>query len=77
MDINSFITNFANQLDDIQPYLITPGSVFRDLDGWSSVVSLSIMAMVDEVYDVQLTGDEMRAAKTIDDLFQIVMSKNS
>lgn len=75
MEISIFIENFIEQFEDEPTCEVTAGTVFRDIDGWSSIVALSVMAMVDEEYDVQLTADEMRKANTIGDLFNTVSSK--
>ena len=75
MEISNFIENFIEQFEDEPACEVTAETVFRDLDGWSSIVALSVMAMVDEEYDVQLTADEMRKANTIGDLFNTVSSK--
>ena len=55
--------------------MFTPETKFRALDEWSSLAALSILAMVDEEYEVQLKGDDMRKAITIADLYEIVKEK--
>ena len=72
MKLNEFIENFANQFDDTE---ITAATEFKALDEWSSLVALSIIAMVDEEYDVTIKGDDIRNSKTIEDLFNVVASK--
>lgn len=75
MEIKEFIENFADQLDETPAEAITPSTVFRDLEEWSSLSALSVLGMIDEEYDVQLKGNEMREANTIQDLFDIVAAK--
>ena len=75
MELTKFIENFADQFDDTDPSEIKAETVFHDLDEYSSLIALSIIAMVDEEYDVQLKGDDMRSAVTVEDLFNIVKSK--
>lgn len=75
MDIKNFIENFADQFDDTDVSVFTPDTSYRELDEWSSLMALSILAMVDEEYDVQLKGDEMRSTQTIQELFDLVNSK--
>lgn len=75
MEIKEFIEHFAEQFEETNPNEITSTTVFHDLDEYSSLIALSIIAMVDEEYDVTLKGDDMRAAVTIEDLFNIVKSK--
>lgn len=75
MILTDFIANFAAQLEETDPGIITADTKFRELDEWSSLCALSIIAMVDEEYDIQLKGDDMRAAQTIGELFDIVNAK--
>ena len=75
MDINAFIDNFAGQLDDTPASQITPETNFHNLDEWSSLVALSIIAMVDEEYGVTLKGDDIKNSATIKNLFDVVVSK--
>lgn len=75
MEIREFVENFANQFDDTDASVFTPETVFHDLEEYSSLIALSIIAMVDEEYDVTLKGDDMRAAVTIEDLFNTVKAK--
>ena len=75
MELKDFIENFAAQFDDTEESVFTAETKFRELDEWSSLLALSIIAMVDEEYDVQLKGEEMRATKTIQELFDLVASK--
>lgn len=72
MELKDFIANFAEQFDETDPSEIKAETVFHDLDEYSSLIALSIIAMVDEEYDVQLKGDDMRAAVTIEDLYNTV-----
>ena len=75
MDLKEFIANFADLFDDTDASEIQADTVFHELDEYSSLIALSIIAMVDEEYDVQLKGDDMRSAVTVEDLFNIVKSK--
>lgn len=75
MEIKEFVENFANQFDETDPAEITATTNFRDLDEWSSLTALSIIAMVDEEYDVTLKGDDIKNANTVEDLFNTVSAK--
>ena len=75
MDINAFIDNFAAQFDDTERSAFTAETKFRDLDEWSSLIALSVIAMVDEEYEVTLRGDDVKNSQTIQDLFNTVQSK--
>lgn len=75
MDIKEFISNFADQFDDLDASVLTPETEFKQLDDWNSLVALSVIAMVDEEYDVTIKGDDIRNAKTIADLYNNVKAK--
>lgn len=75
MEINDFIQNFADQFDDTDISVFTPETVFHELDEYSSIIALSIIAMVDEEYGVTLKGADMSAAVTIQDLFNTIQAK--
>ena len=75
MNLNEFVAHFAEQFDDTDVSEFKPETEFRKLDEWSSLMALSIIAMVDEEYNVTLQGTDMKAAETIGDLFNVVQSK--
>lgn len=75
MQKEEFIDNFANQFDDTDASEITFQTVYKDLDEWSSLMSLSIIAMCDEEYSVKVTGDDIKNTSTVEDLFNLVKSK--
>ncbi len=76
MEIKEFIDKFAEQFDDTDASVFTPATKFKELDEWSSLIALSIIAMVDEEYDVTLKGDDIRNATTVEDIFNTVKSKS-
>lgn len=75
MELNEFIAHFAEQFDDTEASVFTPETVFHELEEYSSLIALSIIAMIDEEYDVTIKGDDMRKAVTIEDLYNTVKSK--
>ena len=75
MELKEFIENFANQFDDTDANEIKAETVFKDLDEWSSLIALSVIAMVDEEYDITIKGDDIRNSNTVEDLFNVVKSK--
>jgi acyl carrier protein len=75
MEIQKFIENFAEQFDDTELEAFKPETPFRDLEEYSSIIALSIIAMIDEEYGVAISGSEMKSAVTIEELFNIVQAK--
>ncbi|OUO20543.1 acyl carrier protein [Bacteroides sp. An322] len=75
MELKDFIENFAAQFDETDAAEIQPDTNFKQLSEWSSLIALSIIAMVDEEYDVRVKGDDIRSAETIKDLYDIVRNR--
>lgn len=75
MDITKFVALFAEQFEDTDANEIQVGTKFRDLDEWSSLIALSIIAMADEEYNVTLLGDDIRNSNTVEDIYNIVKSR--
>ena len=75
MEITSFLNLFASQFDETDSAIFKPETRFKELDEWSSLISLSIIAMIDEEYDITIKGDDIRNNETIEKLFKIVQSK--
>ena len=75
MEMKEFIENFANQFDDTDANEIKAETVFKELDEWSSLIALSVIAMVDEEYDITIKGDDIRNSNTVEDLFNAVKAK--
>lgn len=75
MEIKEFIEKFAEIFDDTDASNLTPETNFRDLEEWSSLSALGLIAMVDEEYEVDLKGDEIRKANTVEEIFNIISKK--
>ncbi len=75
MEINEFIEKFAEIFDDTDVSTLTPETNFRELDEWSSLSALGVIALADEEFDVEIRGAEMRQANTIQELYNLITSK--
>lgn len=75
MEINEFIEKFAEIFDDTDASTLTPETNFRELDEWSSLSALGVIALADEEFDVEIRGAEMRQANTIQELYNLITSK--
>ena len=73
--LDEFVALFAEQFDETDASEITAQTNFHALEEWSSLISLSVIAMVDEEFDVALRGDDVKNAVTVEDLYNRVISK--
>lgn len=75
MELNDFVKLFAEQFNDTPIEDFSPDTRFRELEEWDSLTALSVIAMVDEEFEKQLTGAEIRSVATIKQLFDLIVSK--
>ena len=73
--LEEFVKLFGELFDDIDVSGFTPETDFRDNDEWSSLIGLSVIAMVDDEFDVTLVGDDIKNSKTIADIYNRIIAK--
>lgn len=75
MELKKFLVDFANQFDDTDASEIKAETIFHDLDEWSSLIGMSVIAMAKTEYGKTITGKEIRECETVEDLFNLIASK--
>jgi acyl carrier protein len=75
MNLNEFVAAFAAEFDETPEKMFAPDTIFKDLEVWDSLASLSIIAMVDERLGKRITGSELRSCSTIEELYNQIMQK--
>lgn len=75
MDLNEFVANFAEQFDETDASDISASTAFHDLDEWSSLTGMGVIAFVKTEYGKTVTGKELRACETVEDVFNLIASK--
>jgi len=71
MNATDFIEKFAEALD-IEVSELSVDTEFRTLDVWDSMVYLSVIAMLDEEYGIQIENAEFKTLKTIQDIINYI-----
>ena len=72
--LDEFVTLFAEQFDETDTSTIKADTIYHELDEWSSLIGLSVMAMVDEEFEVALKGDDVKNSVTVEDLYNKVIA---
>lgn len=72
MEVSEFIENFASIFDDTEAKELTLETSFKDLDEWSSLAALGLLAVMEEEYDVELSSKDLEQSNTIGDIYNIV-----
>ncbi len=69
-----FISQFKETLEN-NDLVISPDTKFRNLENWDSLTFLSVLAMIDEEYDVVIEGNDFQKLETISDLINEIKKK--
>lgn len=74
MDIKEFIEKFAEaiEVDDVE--VLTAETRFRELDEWSSLSVMLLIAFYDEEFGKELTQAQIKSADTLQDLYNIAIA---
>lgn len=75
MDLNEFVANFAEQFDDTDASEIQASTVFHDLEEWSSLTGMGVIALARTQYGKTITGKELKNCKTVEDVFNLINNK--
>lgn len=75
MELKEFIANFAEQFDDTDPSEILSGTAFHDLQEWSSLTGMSVIALAKTQYGKTITGAELKSCVTVEDVFNLINNK--
>lgn len=71
MNVQEFIEKFAEAID-IEATELTADTEFRTLDEWDSIAYISVIAMMDEEYDIQIEMSTFKTLKTLKDIAEYI-----
>lgn len=75
MELKEFVANFAEQFDDTDASEIQSNTEFHDLDEWSSLTGMGVIALAKTEYGKSITGAELKACVTVEDVFNLIKNK--
>lgn len=75
MELKMFVEKFSAQFEDTNPEDIKADTVFKDLEEWDSLISLSIIGMIKNTYNIKVSGEDMKSANTVENLFDLVKAR--
>ncbi len=74
-NIHRFIKKLESELEDIKPGTLKPETNFREIENWSSMHALIIIALLDTEYNITVRGEQLKKCSTVSDLFYLIESK--
>ena len=75
MTLDEFVVAFADMFEETPKEEFSASTEYKELDEWSSLLSLSLIAFVKKNFEIKLTGKEMRSCETIEDLYKLIQTK--
>lgn len=75
MKLEDFIKGFVDLFEDTDPSEVTPTTEFHELDEWDSLMLLTAIAYFKTNCGKDVTGKEINACTTVEDLYNLVESK--
>lgn len=73
MNIQDFIDKLVEALEIENASAVTGETVFRDLDEWSSLGVMLLIAMFDEEFEKEITDKDIKACTTVEDLYKLCL----
>ena len=71
-DIQQFIEQFQTAVDFQEAVDIKPDTELASLTKWDSLAALGVIVMFDMEHGKTITGADIKASKTISDLFALL-----
>ena len=71
MNVQDFIGKFAEAID-VEATELTVDTEFRNLEDWDSVAYISVIAMMDEEYDIQIEMPVFKTLKTLGEVAEYI-----
>jgi acyl carrier protein len=68
---------YADLADLLEVDEVAPGDVLVDFENWDSLTVLSLITMVDADFDVTLHAQDIRAFKTVAELYEGVLARKA
>lgn len=69
MNIQEFIDKFVEALEIEDASSVTSETEFRNLDDWSSLSVMLLIAMFDDEFNKEITGADIKTCTTVADLY--------
>ena len=75
MTLDEFVKAFAAEFDETPEDQFKEDTEYKSLEEWGSLTALSIIALAMEGFEKKITGADLRACSTIEDLYNLIQTK--
>ena len=75
MELDTFIKNLEEAIEDVEVDTLTAQTRFKDLKSWDSLAVLTVTDTIDIEYGVVLRKPDFESADTLVELFELVQTR--
>ena len=75
MDLDTFIKNFEEAVEDVEVGTLTAQTRFKDLKSWDSLAILTVTDTIDMEYGVVPRKPDFESTDTLVELFELVQTR--
>lgn len=75
MTLDDFVNGFAELFDETDPEEIMSTTAFHDLDEWSSLTGMALLAYVKSICGKTISPGELRNCITVEDVYNLATQK--
>lgn len=73
MNLQEFIEKFAEAIEIEEVENLSGETLFRELDEWSSLSVMLLIAFYDEEFEKEINYNDIRSCITIEDLYKLIL----
>lgn len=74
MTFNDFTQIFAESFDE-SPSELLPTTIYKELEDWTSMQALILIAHLDDTINVVLSAEDIKTTTSLHDLHHVVLKK--
>jgi len=67
----------TEMVDILEVDAVKPEDKLRDFDSWDSLSALSVIAMAESRFGVNIAAQELKSVETVQSLYDLIQSKKS
>ena len=75
MELQSFITGFTDQFEDIELDSINANTDFKKMEKWDSLATMLVIGFISSEFKINLSKSDLDACTTVQDLFDFIKLK--
>ena len=76
ISIDEFVSKLEKEFDDVPPGTLKANTNYKQMEQWTSMHALIIIAFIDSEFDIIFKSDDLKNTETISDLYKLIAEKS-